>query len=123
MGVLFVGGLLIGIFLGRFFKVLVLVPAGCLAIFLICIRSVELGDNFFTIVAEVIILMTSLQTGYVLSALTRGSPEETANEVYSGKTIKVRTGQPRLSSARMVSEGRKSWVETASDALRSVYLR
>lgn len=119
MSVLFVGGLLIGIFLGRFFKVLVLVPAGCLGIFLICIRSGELGTNFFNILAQIVVLMTSLQIGYILSALIRGMPKETAAEVTHSKVIMMR----HRSSARLGTERRKSWAEVASAALRLVHLR
>lgn len=123
MGVLFVGGLLIGIFLGRFFKVLVLVPAGFLGIFLICVRSGDLGENFLFIMGEAVVLMTSLQTGYILSALTRGAAEGRGVKIVESRVAPMHPRSAVVSTSSLASERRKSWVEAASAALRSVHLR
>jgi hypothetical protein len=70
--------LLLGAVLGRFFKVLVLVPACAFALAAVLVRSADVEHGLLRPLLEFVVLITSLQIGYVsglLSCFIPGVPQ------------------------------------------------
>ena len=65
MTILIMGSVLLGAILGRFFKVLILVPACALTLAMVVASSAYFGYSLPRAVLEFIVLITSLQIGYV----------------------------------------------------------
>ena len=65
MIILVIGGLLLGATLGRFFKVLVLVPACAFVLAAVLVRSANGEHGLLRPLLEFVVLITSLQIGYV----------------------------------------------------------
>lgn len=63
MGILIIGGLFFGVFLGRVFKVFVLVPTN-LIMFAILLSRVSADHTLAMSIAEIIAFTISLQIGY-----------------------------------------------------------
>jgi hypothetical protein len=63
--ILVIGGLLLGAILGRFFTVLVLVPAFALSLAMVVASSAYFGHSLLRALLEFAVLITSLQIGYV----------------------------------------------------------
>lgn len=98
MGVLFFGGVLFGIILGRFFKVLILVPVCGLGVLLTTLRALELQHTLLFLLAEILVVVSSLQIGYIISAISRTTPIA-------------------------ISDRKRTWSQAASAAWRSVHMR
>ncbi len=78
MAILLLGSVLLGAVLGRFFKVLVLVPAGALALAAALVRSAAVEHGLLRPLVEFAVLIISLQIGYVsglLSLFIPGVPQ------------------------------------------------
>jgi hypothetical protein len=65
MTVLIIWSLLLGAMLGRFFKVLILVPASLALLVAVVVKSFYLGHGLLHLAFEYAVLSTSLQLGYV----------------------------------------------------------
>lgn len=74
MEILIIGGVLFGTILGRVFKVLILVPAGVLAIILIVINCSLVGHTVLSALLQMIVLITSLEVGYVAGLVSTNLP-------------------------------------------------
>ena len=74
MTILIIGTVLLGMVLGRFFKVMVLIPAGALTLALVVASSVYFGHGFPRAVLEFVVLTASLQIGYVFGLLASFVP-------------------------------------------------
>jgi len=79
MGILITGGAFVGAVLGRFFKVLVLMPASAIAIALLLVTQEVAGHTLFDTFLGIGLLIASLELGYVtglistdFSAATKG---------------------------------------------------
>lgn len=70
MTILVIGSVLLGAVLGRFFKVLVLVPACVLALAAVLVRSAYVEEGLLRPLLEFAALITALQTGYVSGVLS-----------------------------------------------------
>ena len=70
MTILIIGSVLLGATLGRFFKVLVLVPACAFVFVAILVRSAYVEHGLLRPLLEYAVLITSLQIGYVLGLLS-----------------------------------------------------
>lgn len=70
MGVLMIGGVLFGTILGRFFKVYILIPTCGAAIVLALAQPGLGGQSLARTCLEIIVLIASLQFGYVLGVLS-----------------------------------------------------
>ena len=66
MAILILGSVLLGAVLGRFFKVLVLVPACALVLAVVLVRSADGEHGLLRALLEFAVLITSLQIGYVV---------------------------------------------------------
>jgi hypothetical protein len=64
MYILIIGSILLGAILGRFFKVLVLIPA-CTVTLAMVVASSAYEHSLLRALLEVVVLLTSLQIGYV----------------------------------------------------------
>jgi hypothetical protein len=64
MYILIIGSILLGAILGRFFKVLVLIPA-CAVTLAMVVASSAYEHSLLRALLEVVVLLTSLQIGYV----------------------------------------------------------
>lgn len=71
MGVLIIGGVLSGMILGRFLKVLVLVPVCSVFVALLLSRPIPEGYSLVYPVLEIAVLVFSLQLGYAAGLLSR----------------------------------------------------
>ncbi|MGB6325407.1 MAG: hypothetical protein WBG11_06420 [Methylocella sp.] len=69
MAVLLIGSVLLGVVLGRFFKVWVLVPAGVFILAAILVRSADLEQGLLYPLLECVVLNATLQVGYVSGLL------------------------------------------------------
>jgi hypothetical protein len=64
------GGAFFGALLGRFFKVLVLIPAGALAIALFLVRRESASQTLLDAFLGIGLLIASLELGYVTGLIT-----------------------------------------------------
>lgn len=65
MYILIIGSILLGATLGRFFKVLVLIPACAVTLAMVVASSAYFEHTLLRALLEVVVLLTSLQIGYV----------------------------------------------------------
>ena len=70
MAILILGSVLLGAVLGRFFKVLVLVPACALVLAVVLVKSADGEHGLLRPFLEFAVLITSLQIGYVSGLLS-----------------------------------------------------
>jgi hypothetical protein len=70
MAILITGGAFFGAVLGRFFKVLVLLPAGALAIALLAVRGEVAGHTLLDSFLGIGLLFASLELGYVTGLIS-----------------------------------------------------
>ena len=70
MAILITGGAFFGAVLGRFFKVLVLIPAGAFAIALLLVQREVAGHTWLDIFLEIGLLIASLELGYVTGLIS-----------------------------------------------------
>jgi len=70
MAILLIWSVLLGAVLGRFFKVLVLVPACGFLLLAVLVRSADGEHGLVRPLLEVAVLITSLQIGYVSGLLS-----------------------------------------------------
>jgi hypothetical protein len=68
--ILITGGAFFGAVLGRFFKVLVIVPAGALAIALLLVRQEVAGHTLLDSFLGIGLLIASLELGYVTGLIS-----------------------------------------------------
>ena len=71
MTIVLVGSVLLGAVLGRFLKVLVLVPAVAFALAVVLVRSADGEHGLLRPLLEFAALITSLQIGYVSGLLSQ----------------------------------------------------
>jgi len=71
MGILVVEGALFGMILGRFFKWPILVLAYGLTIALILASSTYIERRMFTLIPQIVVVIISLQFGYVVGIYGR----------------------------------------------------
>ncbi len=64
MSFLFIGGALFGALLGRYFKVLILVPVSCVAIILVLAAPAVAARTAAQMILEIVLVVTGLQFGY-----------------------------------------------------------
>ena len=74
MAILILGSVLLGAVLGRFFKVLVLVPACALVLAVVLVRSADGEHGLLRPLLEFAVLITSLQIGYVVGLVSHSIP-------------------------------------------------
>jgi hypothetical protein len=84
MAILLIWSVLLGAVLGRFFKVLVLVPACAFLLAAVLVRSAYFGHDLLRPLLELAVLITSLQIGYVSGLLSFLIP-----------SVSQRQGKPR----------------------------
>lgn len=70
MTILLIWSVLLGAVLGRFFKVLVLVPACAFLLATVLVRSADVEHGLLRPLLEFAVLITSLQIGYVSGLLS-----------------------------------------------------
>jgi thiamine transporter ThiT len=70
-----IGSLLLGAVLGRFFRVLILVPAGGFVIAMVVAWSWYVGNGMLNTLGAIAILVTSLQVGYASGMLSGFIPD------------------------------------------------
>jgi hypothetical protein len=68
--ILLIGSVLLGANLGRSFKVLVLIPACALTLAIIVANSAYFGHSLPRTLLEFVVLITSLQIGYISGLLS-----------------------------------------------------
>jgi hypothetical protein len=73
--ILIIGSVLLGAILGRFFKVLVLVPACALVLAVVLVKSADGEHGLLRPLLEFAVLITSLQIGYVFSLVSHSMSE------------------------------------------------
>jgi len=71
MEILITGGAFFGAVLGRFFKVLVIMPTGALAITLLLARQEVVGNTFLDSFLGIGLLIASLELGYVTGLISK----------------------------------------------------
>ncbi|HEY4848046.1 MAG TPA: hypothetical protein VIH87_09700 [Methylocella sp.] len=74
MEILITGGAFCGAVLGRFFKVLVLLPAGALAIALLLVKREVAGPTLLDSFLGIGLLIASLELGYVTGLISTDFP-------------------------------------------------
>ncbi|WP_036260095.1 hypothetical protein [Methylocapsa aurea] len=74
MTILIIGGVLFGTILGRFFKVLILVPVSALAIVLVLAGPALAEHSLARALLEIFALITSLQIGYAAGVVSINIP-------------------------------------------------
>ena len=84
MAILLIGSVLLGAVLGRFFKVLVLVPACAFVLAAVLVRSADVEHGLLRPLLEFAVLITSLQIGYASGLLSFLIP-----------SVSQRQGKPR----------------------------
>ena len=84
MAILILGSVVLGAVFGRFFKVLVLVPACALVLAVVLVRSADGEHGLLRPLLEFAVLITSLQIGYVSGLLSFLIP-----------SVSQRQGKPR----------------------------
>lgn len=75
MALLIIMSVVLGAVLGRFFKVLVLLPSCALIVAAVVDRSAALEHGLVRTILEIAILNAALQISYVCSLLTISTPE------------------------------------------------
>ena len=85
MAILLIWSLLLGAVLGRFFKVLVLLPASAFVLAAVLVRSADVEHGLLHPLLEFAALITSLQIGYVSGLLSFFIPS-----VSQGKPARAR---------------------------------
>ena len=75
MTILIIGSVLLGAILGRFFKVLVLVPACALVLAVALVKSADGEHGLLRPLLEFAVLITSLQIGYVFGLVSHSMSE------------------------------------------------
>jgi ABC-type dipeptide/oligopeptide/nickel transport system permease subunit len=84
MSVIFVGGVLFGTILGRFFRIFVLVPASALAVVLVLATPAAADKSLWDSMLELFVLVTSMQVGYVVGLVSGAvSPLEQAHSSWN----------------------------------------
>jgi hypothetical protein len=74
VAILLIGSVLLGVVLGRFFKVWVLVPAGAFVLAAVLVRSTVVEHGLLRPLLEFAVLITSLQIGYVVGLVSHSIP-------------------------------------------------
>jgi hypothetical protein len=87
--ILIIGSVLLGAILGRFFKVPVLAPAFALSLAMVVASSAYFGHSLLRTLLEFVVLITSLQIGYVFGLVSRSIPS------VSGRRGTTATPAPR----------------------------
>jgi hypothetical protein len=80
MAILLIGSVLLGAILGRFFKVLVLIPACAFVLAAVLVRSADVERGLLRPFFEFAVLITSLQIGYVSGLLSHCIPRESQRQ-------------------------------------------
>ena len=75
MTILIIGSVLLGAILGRFFKVPVLAPAFALSLAMVVASSAYFGHSLLHALLEFVVLITSLQIGYVFGLVSHSMSE------------------------------------------------
>lgn len=78
MAILVVGGVLVGIALGQFFKCFVLIPASGLAVILVLANPAHIEHSLLGSFLQFVVLTISLQFGYVVGLFAhnfQGAPK------------------------------------------------
>jgi hypothetical protein len=101
VAILILGSVLLGAVLGRFFKVLVLVPACALVLAVVLVRSAD-GEHGLRPLLEFAALITSLQIGYVFGLVSHWIPSVSERR----GTMAV---PPANSTRELVPYARRSW--------------
>jgi hypothetical protein len=70
MEILIIGGAFFGVALGRFFKVLVLMPAGALGIALLLVKRAVAGPTVLDCFLGIGLLIASLELGYLTGLIS-----------------------------------------------------
>ena len=83
MSILIIGSVLVGAILGRFFKVLVLAPAFALSVAMVVASSVYFGHSLPRALLEFLVLITSLQMGYVFGRVSPSIPSVPERRVFT----------------------------------------
>ncbi len=110
MNVMIIGGVLFGTILGRYFKVLVLVPASALAIVLVVVSPTFADNSWWYSLLEICVLVTSLQVGYLFGLVTT--------------TDSLLEGTPKSWAPRRSWAPRKSWARGGpAPVSRSYHIR
>jgi hypothetical protein len=76
VAILFIWSFLLGAILGRFFKVLVLIPMCAFVLAAVLVRSAAVEHDLLRPLLEFAVLNAALQIGYVSSLLSFFSPSE-----------------------------------------------
>ncbi len=95
MAILLIWSVLLGAVLGRFFKVLVLVPAGAFVLAAVLVRSSDIEYGLLRPLLEFAVLIASLQIGYASGLL-----------FHSQRVATPRKTRPRGSSATPIAATR-----------------
>ena len=93
MEIAFAGGAFFGAVLGRFFKVLVLIPAGALAIAMLLANPEFAGRTVLDALLRIGLLIASLELGYVAGLIS--TDISAAAQVFRG--FLARSRRPALS--------------------------
>jgi hypothetical protein len=88
MELLIAGGAFFGAVLGRFFKVLVLMPAGALAIAFLLVRREVAGPTLLDTLLGIGLLIASLELGYVTGLIS--TDISTAAQGFRGFLVRSR---------------------------------
>jgi hypothetical protein len=102
LAILILGSVLLGAVLGRFFKVLVLVPACALVLAVVLVRSADGEHGLLRPLLEFAVLITSLQIGYVFGLVSHWIPSVSERR----GTMAV---PPANSTRELVPYARRSW--------------
>jgi hypothetical protein len=103
MTILLIGSVLLGAVLGRFFKVLVLVPACAFVFVAILVRSAYVEHGLLPPPLEFAVLITSLQIGYVLGLFDearRTNGAQTMSSLSIAKSRNLESTAPKKGSAK-----------------------
>jgi hypothetical protein len=76
MGILIVGGVLIGLILGHFFKFFVLVPASAIAFLLVLSNPAQMDGGLLGWVLQAATVAISLQIGYAIGLFGHAFPRK-----------------------------------------------
>ena len=76
MGILIVGGVLIGLILGHFFKFFVLVPASAIAFLLVLSNPAQMDSGLLGWFLQAATVAISLQIGYVIGLFGHAFPRK-----------------------------------------------
>jgi hypothetical protein len=70
MFIIMVAGVLFGTILGRFFEVLILVPASVLSAVIVVVSTASADTGFWYSALEIGVVVISLQVGYIVGIVT-----------------------------------------------------